>query len=76
MGKVKAWAWDEAENKLDSIVHKIENGLIDHDQAYKMIDDDKYTNWGLLGFDTSDDVKDFICETTVKTFQQAALVDF
>ena len=41
-----------------------------------MIDDDKYTNWGLLGFDTSDDVKDFICETTVKTFQQAELVDF
>ena len=76
MGKVKAWAYDEAEDKIDSIVQKIENGLIDHTQAYKIIDDDKYTNWGLLGFDTSEDVKDFIGETTVKAFSQSELVDF
>ena len=48
MGKVKAWAWDEAEDKLDSIVQKVENGIIDHNQAYKIIDDDKYTNLSLI----------------------------
>ena len=73
MCKVKAWAYDEAEDKIDSIVQKIENGLIDHNQAYKIIDEDKYTNWGLLGFDTIDDVKMFLSETSLK---EAELVNF
>jgi hypothetical protein len=76
MGKVKSWLWDQAEDKLDSITIKIENGEIDHDTAYKMIDDDTSTAWNILGFDTIDDVKDYLSEIVVKSEQQAELVDF
>ena len=65
MGAVKNWAWDCAEKKLDEVVEKVENGLLTQSQAVKEIQDAD-ENWGLVGFDTVNDVIDFICEVKVK----------
>lgn len=65
MSKVKNWAWDKAEDKLDDVVEKVEKGLLTKSQAVKEIQDAD-ENWGLLGFDTVDDVIDFIDEIEIK----------
>ena len=39
MSKVKNWAWDCAEKKLDEVVEKVENGLLTQSQAVKEIKD-------------------------------------
>ena len=33
MSKVKQWAWDEAEKKVDDIIYKLKDGQIDLDTA-------------------------------------------
>jgi len=65
MGAVKNWAWDKAEDKLDNVVEKVEKGLLTKSQAVKEIQDAD-ENWGLLGFDTVDDVIDFIDEIEIQ----------
>jgi hypothetical protein len=65
MSKVKNWAWDKAEDKLDDVVEKVEKGLLTKSQAVKEIQDAD-ENWGLLGFDTVDDVIDFIDEIEIQ----------
>jgi len=65
MSKVKNWAWDCAEKKLDEVVEKVENGLLTQSQAVKEIKDSN-ENWGLLGFDSVDDIIDYISEIKVK----------
>tara|TARA_Y100001949_G_scaffold121356_1_gene103231 strand:- start:1345 stop:1557 length:213 start_codon:yes stop_codon:yes gene_type:complete len=61
MSKVKNWAWDCAENKLDEVVEKVKNGTFTQSQAVKEIKNAN-ENWGLIGFDTVEDVIEFICE--------------
>jgi negative regulator of genetic competence, sporulation and motility len=65
MSKVKNWAWDKAEEKLDDVVDRIENGTLTQSQAVKEIQDAD-ENWGLVGFDTVEDVIDFLSEIKVK----------
>jgi negative regulator of genetic competence, sporulation and motility len=65
MAKVKNWAWDCAEKKLETVVEKVETGLLTHSQAIKQIQDSN-ENWGLLGFDNITDVIDFVTDIKVK----------
>ncbi len=49
MGKVKQWAWDEAENKVDNIIAKLTSGEIDRSTAKTKIM--KVDNLELVGID-------------------------
>ena len=65
MGAVKNWLWDKAENKLDSIVDRVKTNQITKSQAVKEIQDADEA-WELIGFDTVEDVIDFIDEVEVQ----------
>ncbi len=49
MSKVKQWAWDEAENKVDNIIAKLTSGEIDRSTAKTKIM--KVDNLELVGID-------------------------
>ena len=72
MGAVKNWAWDKAEETLDKVVDRVKTGQISKSQAVKEIQDAD-ENWGLIGFDTVEDVIDFIDDVELQTPE---LVDF
>ena len=65
MSLSKSYFWDQAEKKLDTIVEQIETGLLTQSQAIKTIIDSDEA-WGLLGFDSVNDVTDFITDIKVK----------
>jgi hypothetical protein len=65
MSLSKSYFWDQAEKKLDTIVEQIETGLLTQSQAIKTIIDADEA-WGLLGFDSVNDVTDFITDIKVK----------
>ena len=49
MGKVKAWAYDCAEQEVDSILDKVKSGVINRDDAEKEIM--QVSNLDILGVD-------------------------
>ena len=49
MSKVKQWAWDEAENKVDTIIGQLTSGEIDRSTAKSKIM--KVDNLELVGID-------------------------
>ena len=49
MSKVKQWAWDEAEKKVDDIIYKLKDGQIDLTQASDLTM--KVENVNMLGID-------------------------
>ena len=57
MGKVKAWAYDCAEQEVDSILDKVKSGVISKDDAEKEIM--QVSNLDILGVDeyNVDDLK-------------------
>jgi hypothetical protein len=65
MSKVKNWAWDKAEATLDSVIDRVKLGQLTQSQAVKEIEDAD-ENWGLIGFDTVEDVIDFVDEVEVQ----------
>ena len=65
MSKVKNWAWDKSEATLDSVIDRVKLGQLTQSQAVKEIEDAD-ENWGLIGFDTVEDVIDFVDEVEVQ----------
>ncbi|MBR18607.1 MAG: hypothetical protein CMA64_00420 [Euryarchaeota archaeon] len=65
MSKVKNWLWDKAEDKLDSIINRVKTNQITKSQAVKEISDADEA-WELIGFDTVEDVIDFVDEVEVQ----------
>lgn len=61
MSKTMQWAWDKAEEKLEDTVDKLRCGFITQSQAIKEIQDAN-ESWELMGFDTIDDVIDYMIE--------------
>lgn len=61
MSKTMQWAWDKAEEKLEDTVDKLRCGFITQSQAVKEIQDAN-ESWELMGFDTIDDVIDYMIE--------------
>jgi|TARA_B100000768_G_C11231553_1_gene355282 hypothetical protein len=61
MSKTMQWAWDKAETKLEDTVDKLRCGFITQSQAVKEIQDAD-ENWALMGFDTVDDVIDYMTD--------------
>ena len=55
------WAWDKAEEKLEDTVDKLRCGFITQSQAVKEIQDANEA-WELMGFDTIDDVSDYMVD--------------
>lgn len=55
------WAWDKAEAKLEDTVDKLRCGFITQSQAVKEIQDANEA-WELMGFDTIDDVIDYMVD--------------
>ena len=49
MSKVKQWAWDEAEKKVDNIIYKLKDGQIDLTTASEQTL--KVENVNMLGID-------------------------
>ena len=49
MSKVKQWAWDEAEKKVDDIIYKLKDGQIDLTTASEQTL--KVENVNMLGID-------------------------
>ena len=49
MSKVKQWAWDEAEKKVDDIIYKLKDGQIDLTTAVEKTM--KVENVNMLGID-------------------------
>ena len=49
MSKVKQWAWDEAEKKVDDIIYKLKDGQIDLTEASNLTM--KVENVNMLGID-------------------------
>ena len=49
MSKVKQWAWDEAEKKVDDIIYKLKDGQIDLTTAIEKTM--KVENVNMLGID-------------------------
>ena len=49
MSKVKEWAYDEAEKKVDNIIFKLEDGQIDLEEASDLTL--KVENVNMLGID-------------------------
>jgi hypothetical protein len=61
MSKTMQWAWDKAEEKLEDTVDKLRCGFITQSQAVKEIQDANEA-WELMGFDTIDDVIDYMVD--------------
>ena len=61
MSKTMQWAWDKAEDKLNEVTERLQKGFITQSQAIKEIQDAD-ENWALMGFDTVDDVIDYMTE--------------
>lgn len=61
MSKTMQWAWDKAEAKLEDTVDKLRCGFITQSQAVKEIQDANEA-WELMGFDTIDDVIDYMVD--------------
>lgn len=61
MSKTMQWAWDKAEDKLNEVTDRLQKGFITQSQAIKEIQDAD-ENWALMGFDTVDDVIDYMTE--------------
>lgn len=66
MSKTMQWAWDSAEEKLEGIIDRVRLGQITQSQAVKEIQDAN-ENWDLMGFDTIEDVIDYMQDETVET---------
>ncbi len=64
MSKSKSYFWDKAEAKFEEICDKVEQGLLTQSQAINEIKDSDEA-WGLIGFDTVEDVIDAISEVKV-----------
>ena len=65
MSKVKNWLWDKAEEKLDNVIDRVKANQITKSQAIKEIQDADEA-WELIGFDTIEDVIDFVDEVEVQ----------
>ena len=65
MSKVKNWLWDKAEEKLDNVIDRVKTNQITKSQAIKEIQDANEA-WELIGFDTIEDVIDFVDEVEVQ----------
>ena len=65
MSKVKNWLWDKAEEKLDNVIDRVKTNQITKSQAKKEIQDADEA-WELIGFDTIEDVIDFVDEVEVQ----------
>ena len=65
MSKVKNWLWDKAEEKLDNVIDRVKTNQITKSQAVKEVQDADEA-WELIGFDTVEDVIDFIDEVEVQ----------
>ena len=65
MSKVKNWLWDKAEEKLDNVIDRVKTNQITKSQAIKEIQDADEA-WELIGFDTIEDVIDFVDEVEVQ----------
>ena len=65
MSKVKNWLWDKAEEKLANVIDRVKTNQITKSQAIKEIQDADEA-WELIGFDTIEDVIDFVDEVEVQ----------
>ena len=65
MSKVKNWLWDKAEEKLDNVIDRVKTNQITKSQAVKEVQDADEA-WELIGFDTIEDVIDFVDEVEVQ----------
>lgn len=66
MGKVKAWAYDCAEQEVDSILDKVKSGVINRDDAEKEIM--QVSNLDILGVDeynVGEIIDDYLNDNTV-----------
>ena len=64
MSKSKSLFWDQAESKFEEVCDGIEQGTLTQSQAIKEIRDSDLA-WGLIGFNTVEDVIDAISEVKV-----------
>ena len=64
MSKSKSYFRDQAESKFEEVCDKVEQGLLTQSQAINEIKDADMA-WGLIGFDTVEDVIDAISEVKV-----------
>jgi|TARA_B110000438_G_C15313835_1_gene436503 hypothetical protein len=71
MSKSKSLFWDQAESKFEEVCDGIEQGTLTQSQAIKEIRDSDLA-WGLIGFNTVEDVIDAISE--VKVFAGARFI--
>ena len=66
MSRTMQWAWDSAEEKLEGVIDRVRLGQLTQSQAVKEIQDAN-ENWALMGFDTIEDVIDYMQDETVET---------
>ena len=66
MSRTMQWAWDKAEEKLEGVIDRVRLGQLTQSQAVKEIQDAN-ENWALMGFDTIEDVIDYMQDETVET---------
>ena len=66
MSRTMQWAWDSAEEKLEGVIDRVRLGQLTQSQAVRELQDAN-ENWALMGFDTIEDVIDYMQDETVET---------
>lgn len=61
MSKTMQWAWDKAEEKLETTIDRVRLGQLTQSQAVKELEDANEA-WELMGFETITDVIDYMVD--------------
>lgn len=61
MSKSMQWAWDKAEEKLETTIDRVRLGQLTKSQAIKELED-AHEAWELMGFETITDVIDYMVD--------------
>jgi len=64
MGKVKNWAWDNAENFLSNLESQIKSGTQTVTSAMLLVNSADIA-WDLIGFNHIDEVKEYLEDITI-----------
>jgi len=64
MGKVKNWAWDNAENFLSNLESQIKSGAQTITSAMLLVNSADIA-WDLIGFNHIDEVKEYLEDITI-----------
>ena len=68
MGKVKNWAWNCAEEEFGSVTGFVESGDLDKETAIDTLKKGDF-NWGLIGFNSFDEIEEYVDNIVVKGIQ-------